>query len=53
MKWIWEDYDEMGRHYKCSKCGYKIMVHERMGGNGFHQNVLSVKKLEIWRINNG
>lgn len=31
MKWIWEDYDEMGRHYKCSECGYKIMVHERMG----------------------
>lgn len=24
--WIFDDYDEMGRHYHCSKCGYGIMV---------------------------
>ena len=29
-KWIFDDFDEMGRHYHCSKCGYGIMVKENL-----------------------
>ena len=29
-KWIFDDFDGMGRHYHCSKCGYGIMVKENL-----------------------